>query len=157
MILNKAKKRENLSHESETPQTILLPEDVMEYEIYKYIPITTLYVLSKELFEKLYPKIIERYAINSNIFQRYIRHLIRKDSIFQIRYLLDIRAVKWCKPVNWKYQKNTYPSYLVFLKLLSINYDSDKCKELINNYLDNSLSEKKRYKKIRSKNYKWSN
>ena len=38
---------------------ILLPEDVIG-EIYKYIPITTLYVLSKGLFEKFYPKIIEQ-------------------------------------------------------------------------------------------------
>ena len=135
---------------------ILLPEDVIG-EIYKYIPITTLYVLSKDLFEKFYPKIIEQYTINHTRFQSYIRHIIRKDSIFQIKYLLNIRGVKWCKPLNWKYQKNTFPSYLVFLKLLSIKYNSNKCKELINQHLENSLSQKKRHKKIRSKNNKWSN
>lgn len=136
---------------------IHLPEDVMKYEIYQYIPITTLYVVSKELFEKFYPKIIEQYTISDTRFQSYIRHLIRKDCIFQIKYLLNIRGVKWFKPLSWKYQNNTFPSYLVFLKLLSIKYNSDKCKELINEHLKNSLSQKKRHKKIRSKNNKWSN
>lgn len=133
-----------------------LPEDMIG-EIYKYIPITTLYTLNKQLFTRYYQIITDNYTVNSTVFQNYMRHLIRRDCNFQMIYLLRYNFLKWNKPLSWKYKQNTFPSYIIFLRLLCNHHNSQKCKNLITEYLERSLSNKKRHKKIRSKNTKWSN
>ena len=134
----------------------LLPEDMIG-EIYEYIPITTLYALNKILFARYYQIIVSRYTINDPTFQRYIRHIIRQDCHFQLVYLLQDNFLTWDKPLSWKYKQNTFPSYIVFLRLLCNDHNSQRCKNLINEYLERSICNKKIHKKIRYKNTKWSN
>ena len=138
------------------PSIDQLPEDMLG-EIYEYIPITTRYVLNKSLFARYYQIIVSSYTTNGVIFQRYIRHIIRQDCNFQLVYLLQDNFLKWNKPRSWKYKQNTFPCYIVFLRLLCNDYNSQRCKNLINEYLERSICNKKIHKKIRSKNTKWSN
>ena len=133
-----------------------LPEDIVG-EIYSFIPITSLYTLNKPLFIKYYPVITQKYTINDKVFQNYIRNLIRNDCDFKLRILLRNNLSKWIKPLNWKYKHDTYPSYLVFLKLLCYEYNSQRSKNLINSILNTRQSKKNKHKKIRCKNIKWSN
>ena len=133
-----------------------MPEDVLGV-IYDFLPIATIYTLKKNLFALHYPTVISR--LSPTKFQSYVRNIIRNDYDFQLLYLLKQNFQKWNKQSSWKYKHHTFPSYMVFLKLLSIEYNSTRCRQLIDNYLkDNiSLSKKKKHKKIRHKNIKWSN
>lgn len=128
----------------------LLPEDIIG-EIYSFIPITTTYCLNKKLFLAHYPKIIVKYSVHDNVFQNYIRNIIRNDCTFQLKLMLNYKKIIWGKPLKWKYKYSTYPSFLIFLKLLSSEYNSQNCRMLINNTLEsiNCNTKKIRHKKIR--------
>ena len=133
-----------------------LPEDMIG-EIYSFLPLTTMYILNKTLFNKHYPTIINKYTIASSTCQSYIRRIIRRDCNFQLTYLLKSKNTKWMKKGDWKFKNTTFPSYILFLKLLTVEYESQHCRSCINRYLETTLSKKNRHKKIRSKNSKWSN
>ena len=134
----------------------ILPE-VIVGEIFKFLPRNTTYILNKTYFILHYPILIENFDVNNTRFQSYIRRIIRKDCNFQLRYLLNTHFKRWNKRLNWKYKQNTFPSYISFIKLLSIKYNSQRCRSLIDQFLETSLSKKNRHKKIRSKNSRWSN
>ena len=134
----------------------ILPE-VIVGEIFKFLPRNTIYLLNRTFFDSHYPQIIADFDVNNSRFQSYIRNIIRLDCNFQLQYLLNSHFLRWNKVLNWKYKQNTFPSYISFLKLLTIHYNSQRCRFLINQYLKTSLSKKNRHKKIRSKNSRWSN
>ena len=75
-----------------------LPEDMIG-EIYSFLPLTTMYILNKTLFNKHYPTIINKYTIASSTFQSYIRRIIRRDCNFQLTYLLLNTKVNIVAPV----------------------------------------------------------
>jgi hypothetical protein len=134
----------------------ILPE-VIVGEIFAFLPSSTLYTLNKTLFDLHYPKIIANFNDKSSRFQGYMRNIIRHNCDLQLQYLIDVKFTKWNKPLIWKYKQNTFPSYIVFLKFLAIQYDSQHCRTLIEQRLKTSLSTKNRHKKIRHKNNRWSN
>ena len=133
-----------------------MPEDIIGV-IYEFLPITTLYTLNKNLFSLHYPTVLS--TASATKFKSYVRNIIRNDYDFKLSHLLKLNYQKWNKQSSWKYKRHTFPSYMVFLKLLSTEYNSTRCRQLIDNYLKNdlSLSKKKKHKKIRHKNIKWSN
>ena len=69
-----------------------LPEDMVG-EIYSFVPITTLYILNKELFLKHYPTIIKNFILQNSTFQSYMRIIVRYDCDMQMELLLIKQAI----------------------------------------------------------------
>ena len=74
-----------------------------------------------------------------------------------VSILLDKNFNNWYKDEKWVYDYSTYPNFAIFIKERCIKADSNKCKLLIDQYINKSCYNKKTHKKIRSKNIKWNN
>jgi len=128
----------------------LLPTDVLPI-IYSYIPISVKKNLNKQLFEEYCS---DMKMIWKN-FDSTIRYIIRND----YDYLLDIqfknRYTHWKKLRRWRYKHIIYPHYVEYLRQFALEQKSLKCCKVIIKY--NGDSSKKKYKRIRIKNIRWSN
>ena len=131
-----------------------LCDDVLKH-IYTFIPVKTIYIINKTSFICNYPQIIADYSIKDAIFKKYINTIVNNDCHFQLNVLLQKNFTKWNNNNKWVYNFSTYPNYAIFIKEECIKKNSNKCKQLIITYINNS-SRNKTYKKIRTKNNKWS-
>ena len=130
-----------------------LPTDII-IEIKEYIPHNILYNVSKSYFYKYYTEIISNYSLKNKNFKKYILNIIKKDCIFQFRLLIDCNFITWLNTKKWIFKNTTYFNYLEFMKYISIENNSNKCLEFLNNKLNKTS--KKKYKN-RTKNIVWSN
>jgi len=128
--------------------------------IYSYIPVSTTYKLNNTLFSKNYPlHVLQRTQsdVRGSDLDNYMRYLIRKKCYLHLGVCLKICHGRWSNKW-WKYKNKSYPNYISYLKALAMEYNSNKCRELIDDWRKSHLvCDKKRHKKIRTKNIKWSN
>ena len=68
---------------------------------------------------------------------------------------LHIFCSKFLMMKNWKYKNKIYPNFLVYLKDFALNKQSQSCYELIKDLLE--PSKKNKYKRIRTRNIRWTN
>ena len=136
-----------------------LPTDVLGI-IYSYIPISTTYKLNKSAFIKNYRLLVIEQMnprVRVSTIDNYMRYLIRKNCYMHLEICLAVSPIQWSRKW-WKYKRGSYPNYMSYLKSLTIKYNKNKCREIIEGWMKRDLvSNKKRHKKIRSKNIKWSN
>tara|TARA_B100001057_G_scaffold499908_1_gene612461 strand:- start:3509 stop:3910 length:402 start_codon:yes stop_codon:yes gene_type:complete len=130
-----------------------LPTDII-IEIKEYIPHNILYNVSKSYFNKYYTEIITNYSLKNKNFKKYVLNIIKKDCIFQFRVLIDRNFTTWLNTKKWIFKNITHFNYLEFMKYISIENNSNKCLEILNNKLNKTS--KKKYKN-RTKNIVWSN
>ena len=130
-----------------------LPTDII-IEIKEYIPHNILYNVSKSYFDKYYTEIISNYSLKNKNFKNYVLNIIKKDCIFQFRLLINSNFTTWLNTKKWIFKNITYFNYLEFMKYISIENNSNKCLEILNNKLNKTS--KKKYKN-RTKNIVWSN
>tara|TARA_B100000927_G_C16475940_1_gene473337 strand:- start:108 stop:509 length:402 start_codon:yes stop_codon:yes gene_type:complete len=130
-----------------------LPTDII-IEIKEYIPHNILYNVSKSYFDKYYTEIISNYSLKNKNFKKYVLNIIKKDCIFQFRLLINSNFTTWLNTKKWIFKNITYFNYLEFMKYISIENNSNKCLEILNNKLNKTS--KKKYKN-RTKNIVWSN
>ena len=125
-----------------------LPKDVVNI-IGEYIPIQTRIWLSKTEYKKY------RCSVGGiNLFGGNLRKVIRNDFNFVLQIRLNQYYKKWKKKNTVYYKSFTIPSYIEYLNLLCIEYDSQKCRKLIKE----KVSKKNKYRKIRIRNSRiWSN
>ena len=63
--------------------------------------------------------------------------------------------IKFLKLKRWRYKNNTYPNYLMFMKSFALYNNSQKTYQLLKDYLQ--PSKKNKFKRIRTKNIRWTN
>lgn len=126
-----------------------LPRDIISY-IHDFIPRKYLVILSKFYYNKYH--CLQRESIPMNIFHSYIRDMIRNDCWFILGYLLKEYENQWRRSSNYRYKKKTYGSYYLYLLYYSLEQESLKCRNLLN---DKYNTDQKQHKKVRSKKYKW--
>lgn len=122
--------------------------------IFNYIPTSSKKNLNKTLFKKYY-HINMNSIITGKRFHSYVRFIIRNKCSIHLEKILDIHYIKFLRMKRWKYRHSSYPNYLIYIKSESLKYNSSKCYELVNKYLD--PSKKNKYKRIRTKNIRWTN
>ena len=133
------------------------PEDLINI-ILSYVQIKKIYVVNKSYFYSLYPNIIKNYSLKDAIFKNYINKIVKFDCEIQFRFISKTFSDSLLKPNKWKYNYTSYPNYAIFLKALCIKNNSDKCKKIILDEIDNNIGSKKnKYKKIRRTNNIWTN
>tara|TARA_Y100001970_G_C14254661_1_gene874355 strand:- start:7528 stop:7935 length:408 start_codon:yes stop_codon:yes gene_type:complete len=128
-----------------------LPDDIIRV-IFDFIPKESIKCTNKTNF---FSAIIHKFQgefTRKNV-NNYMRHIIRHDLIFPLQFLLKINN-HWFKAIKYKFDIVSYPSYIIYLKELSLKNNSQKCYEYIK---DINGMRKKKYKKIKRKNSRWSN
>ena len=125
-----------------------LPEDMVG-EIYSFIHIKSLSLTNKYYWKK-------HYKSKSNIkISSYYRYLLRDDYSYIFNNYLDIYFPFFIKNKKLIYQDKIFPRKIELLKYLStFVFDSQKCKEIIDIYMEkNGLV----FKRIKTRFNKWTN
>tara|TARA_Y100000816_G_C26064100_1_gene559100 strand:+ start:569 stop:970 length:402 start_codon:yes stop_codon:yes gene_type:complete len=130
-----------------------IPYEILQ-EIFYFIPSSTKKLLNKNLFKSHYFVIITQTEINKR-YHNYMRHLLYNNCYLHIQINLDIHYLKLLKLKKWRYKNNTYPNYLIFMKSFALYNNSQKTYQLLKDYLH--PSKKNKYKRIRTKNIRWTN
>lgn len=131
----------------------ILPEEIIKI-IYDFLPISNKMLLTKKLFNMYYYVNNKDIKINKQ-YANYLRFLIQKKCYIHVDIIFHIFCGKFISMQKWKYKNKTYPNFLVYLKDHALKNNSQKCYELIKNLLE--PSKKNKYKRIRTRNIRWSN
>jgi hypothetical protein len=108
-----------------------LPEEVVWYEVYPYIPqIITIFLTRKNYLQCHH--LIKQYIPPIKI-ENYYRAMVRQDNDFVFRLLLVENKNKWLNMKKYYYKSCVYTNYITFLEHYAIEYESTKCREIINN------------------------
>lgn len=95
---------------------------------------------------------------NNFSFERYnslVRNIIRNDDIFVFNHIINDNFNKWLSLNKYNYKNNIYENYIIFLIYYCNKYSSNKCKNLIYNFLNKSGIKKILLKNNRTKYSKW--
>lgn len=161
-----------------------LPNDVLNI-IKDFLPYDVLFYTSKKYFENFYIKyrlldigkiskksinnlllVDTDYYINKNYLiylkknnitnNRYLNMIIRNDLNYILQNILKIKYNHWKKLKNYYHNGIRYPNYICFLESHCMKYNSNRCRNIINNVDKNDTKlRKKRYKKIRTITNRW--
>jgi hypothetical protein len=116
-----------------------LPPEIIEI-IFKYLRPISLVFLNKYYYNLHHPS-IKLYICNERCqYNSYIRDIIRRDNSFSFSYILKENLSYWLHMHNYYYKNKAYINYLYYLLDFCCLYDSNKCKELIDNILFDSMS-----------------
>ena len=116
-----------------------LPQELVDY-IKDFIPPTTLVWLNKENYTKYSKKI--RGMISDSRFEDYIRDMVRQDNDFVMRHIINENIYRWIKLKRWRYKNIIYFDYIHFIYNYATEYQSFKCRDLIDNIATQLFGEK---------------
>ena len=148
-----------------------IPEDVALY-IKTFLSNNVLFITTKTSYKNNIMKIRffnhdgntnKRFLYNSESgyyskLDSYINYLIKNDYDFIFENLIQYKYNQWVKIRRYTYKGCSHCNYLTFLNHLCITTQSTKCRNVIKKVeKSNPLLRKKRYKKIRYINNRWTN
>tara|TARA_B110000467_G_C18304882_1_gene473962 strand:- start:670 stop:1077 length:408 start_codon:yes stop_codon:yes gene_type:complete len=129
-----------------------IPYDLLLH-IKSYIPKSILITLSKEKYLQ-YQGIIKSIVLNRQ--ESYIRHILRCDLDFILLLRIKEYGNEWCKINKQKYKNMFFQNKLFLYKYYAIDNNAQKCKLLIDEYINERLNIK-RHKKYKTNKTIWSN
>ena len=122
-------------------------------EIKKYIPNKNLifinsenYKINHHLIRDLIPKIN---------FERYIRNIIYRDFDFVFQKIIQENYLKWFEIKQYMYKNVIYKNYIYFIKDFCIESNSEKCRIMLNFFLEKLGLCKNQHKKNINKHIIW--
>jgi hypothetical protein len=101
--------------------------------IKSYIPNTILLFVNKYYYTN-YHFLIKRLIPKSN-YEKYIRHIIRKDNDYVFQYILNDTIHQLFKIKQYVYKDIIYKNYLYFLSDYCIQNKSTNCRNVLNEYM----------------------
>lgn len=110
----------------------ILPNELKD-QILEYLPLRYVVFLNKTNYFAYHQFI--KYWIPADNYDNYIRSIIRNDSYFCLNQLIKENNKVWIKPKKYEYNKVIYSSYCNLLNYYCIQFQSPKCREIINSYL----------------------
>jgi hypothetical protein len=122
-------------------------------EIKKYIPAQQLIFVNREKYTNLHYLI--RYKIPSINFEKYIRNILYRDFDFVFQQILQENYLKWLDIKEYFYKNATYKNYIYFIKAFCIENNSEKCRILLNVFLEKLGLCKNQHKKNIIKHIRW--
>jgi len=122
-------------------------------EIKKYIPVQQLIFVTREKYTNLHYLI--RYQIPSINFEKYIRNILYRDFDFVFQQILQENYLKWLDIKEYFYKNATYKNYIYFIKAFCIENNSEKCRILLNAFLEKLGLCKNQHKKNIIKHIRW--
>ena len=129
----------------------------LEIEIYiqDFLPIEVLCSLTKKYYIK-YHKCVKNF-IPKNLYDNYIRDMIRRDNDFVFGLLIKENCNVWLKIKKYKYKNTIYDNFIWFLDGFCIENKSTKCRNLLNDFFNKTGLSKNKHKKNSITNIIWSN
>uniref|UniRef100_A0A6C0LJV1 Uncharacterized protein n=1 Tax=viral metagenome TaxID=1070528 RepID=A0A6C0LJV1_9ZZZZ len=109
----------------------LLPDDMI-WEIYQYLPVSIKAFLNKENY-CLYHSFIKPRIFH---FENYVRDTIRRDSPFVFTFVLEENGKKWLTNKKYYYKNKIFANYLYFIIDFCTENLSDKCRFVLESYLN---------------------
>ena len=129
-----------------------LPNDLL-LNIKSYIPQCILLTLSKERY------VTYQNSIKSIVGKRqesYIRYILRNDLDFIFSIRIQEYGEYWSKINKERYKDYIFDNKLLLYKYYTIENNANKCRELIDTYLNDNMNIK-RHKKCKIVKTIWSN
>lgn len=135
----------------------LLPEELMR-EIYSFIPKSSKIFFNKPLYIKFH-KCLKSVLLRNNLYDSYIRSIIRSDLDFVFGQIFTENCEYWIKCKKYTYKNKTFSNYMYLLEQLCIETESTKCRNKIRFFLEQSGLLKNQHKNKISKVIKrqWTN
>lgn len=130
----------------------ILPSEIIN-EIKSFIPLSSLLFLNKIIYVKNH-KIVKQ-IIPLEVYDNYIRDMVRKENIFVFEKILQENWKHWLKMKKYKYENIIYDDYFSFLTSYCIENKSPKVRIMLNNFLENIGISKNQHKNNRIINIKW--
>jgi hypothetical protein len=122
-------------------------------EIKKYISNKNLIFVNREKY------IANHYLIKHLIpkinFEYYIRNIIYRDFDFALTQIIQENYLKWFDMKQYMYKNVIYKNYIYFIKDFCIENNSEKCRIMLNNFLDKLGLCKNQHKKNINKHIIW--
>ena len=129
--------------------------DDLKDHIYTFIKDDVKAILNKQYYIKKYDHIYNK--IPKVYYNNYIRGIIRKDYDLILKLNLNINFNKWKKKRKYKYKKYKTDNYINYLLVICDENNSNKCKDVIWNYIKKSGLEQLWFKRIVVNDNKWTN
>ena len=120
------------------------PNDILKI-IYEFIPSHNLIFLTSLNYKKSHSELKLTYNLNNKMWERYIKFILRKDYHYVMKQILNenwrIWNVSFYHNKKIIYKNNIFNKYIDFIRELANEYESIKCKTLINDcYKENNIS-----------------
>lgn len=129
-----------------------LPNELLNI-IFNKLNINIKVLLNKYYYNKY------NYILQNNFtFEKYnslVRDIIRNDYIFVFQHIISENYEKWIKLVKYNYKNVVYENYITYLIYYCNKNSSDKCKNLIYNFLNKCGIKKTLLKNNKVKYNKW--
>lgn len=129
-----------------------LPTDLIN-EIKKYISNKKLIFVNRGKY------IADHYLIRNLIpkmnFERYIRNIVYLDLDFVFTQILNENYLRWFEIKQYLYKNVIYKNYIYFIKGFCIENNSEKCRIMINLFLEKLGLCKNQHKKNLHKHIRW--
>jgi hypothetical protein len=129
-----------------------LPHDLIS-TIYNFIPKKTLVFTNRENYN-LYHIYLKKYITH---YENYIRDTIRRDNHFVIDKIIQENFKIWIKIYDYMYRNIIFKNYVYFVIHYCIENDSNKCREVVMNFLKQQRFGKNLHKKNIVKYIRWKN
>ena len=128
-----------------------MPTDILG-NIYLFVSMN----VKKNLTKKNYIEYLKNNdTIPQHKFDTIIRKIIRKNYYFLLDLQFEKRFLRWIKLKKWRYKGFIYDNYIEYIRQLCNENNSYKCLEIIKKYAGDMS--KKKYKRRRIRNIRWTN
>jgi hypothetical protein len=124
-----------------------LPAELIDI-IFTYLRPIQLVFLNKFYYNLHHPSIKSYVCNERQQYNSYIRDIVRRDNEIVFSYVLKENLTYWLHMHNYHYKNKTYINFLYYLVDFCCLYDSNKCKELIDNILFDTMSKNQHKKNI---------
>ena len=129
-----------------------MPEELIRI-IKEYLPISVLLFLNKTLYLKYHKNVIS--MIPKNLYDNYIRDIIRTDSHFVFYLIVKENIMFWvCNKIT-TYKNVSYPNFYCFINNYCIINQANNCRNALEKVFKESGLSKNQHKKNRILNIKW--
>jgi len=116
------------------------------YIVESYIPTDVTLFLNKKNYINNHKYLMES-AIDKKQIENYIRFIVRQDNDLAFKNILDENIHKWFKIKKYIHKDAIFMNYVYFLISYCEDNESEKCKKLILNKLDELGLSKNQHKK----------
>ena len=129
-----------------------LPNDVINL-IKQFIPHNNLVFVNK-VYYNLYHHTIKK---TIPLYENYIRDIIRRDNEFVFQKIIQENIDLWLKNRQYRYKNMVFNNYIYFIMIFCIENDSEKCREILLEFLSKRDLCRNLHKKNVVKYIKWKN
>ena len=130
-----------------------IPDEIITI-IFNYIPYKVKIFLNKFYYLNFHYSITDLIPIRDK--ENFIREIIRRDYCFVFNQILIEHYEKWIFNIkNYKYKNFIYKNYLYFIKDFCLFNESNKCINILNDFLQKHNLCQNQHKKNTVRNIRW--